>query len=164
MPGVRRPRAQRRADRLVPDAPVAGHRHARAGMDDDRTARTFDLDQRFGKRIGDAVRLVGAFDDADGSTLVAQKHRRGVLSLDLRIATLGLAGDVAHLSDEKACEVEHMDADVGNGQPLLVVEVWLRPIDVEAGAEANARPARLADRAAVDDAVDMAHRALEAEV
>ena len=71
-------------------------------------------------------------------------------ALTRRVAPLRLAGDAADLAQEEAREVEQVDADIGDDQPFLGQEIGLVAIDVEAGAEADPRPARRADRAAVD--------------
>jgi hypothetical protein len=57
-----------------------------------------------------------------------------------------------------------MDADVGDHEAFLVVEVRLGPIDVVAGAEADPRPARRADRARTDQPPQVPHRRRETEV
>ena len=51
------------------------------------------------------------------------------------------------IAEQEARDVEHVDADIGDDEAFFVVEIGLCPVDVEAGAEGDARPARRADRA-----------------
>ena len=68
------------------------------------------------------------------------------------------------LAEQVAGDVEDMDADVGDNEALLLVEIGLGPVDVVVGAEGDARPARRSNGARGDDPRELAHRGGVAEV
>ena len=130
----------------------------------DRASVALDGDQGLRKVVGHLLGLVGVLDQADGTGLVAQHHRRRILAAVLGVAALRFARDVLRFTQEDAGEVEHMDADVEDGEARLLVEIGLRAIDVVAGAEGDAAPCRRADDARFQNLAQLDHRRLVAEV
>ena len=135
-----------------------------AGADRSRAALAFDRHQRLGKRVRLDARFHADFDDADRAGFVAQHDGCRVVADVFGIARLRLAGDALDVAEEEAREVENVDADVQDRIALRVMQIGLHRIDVVAGAKGDAAPGRLADRAAVEHALQLAHRRLPAEI
>ena len=95
---------------------------------------------------------------------MAEHHGGRVLGTNLRVPSLGLAVHALDVPKEDAREIEDVDPRVENGETLLVVEIRLTAIDVEASPEGNTRPARRPDGVGGKDLPDTAHRRGETEV
>src|SRR6185437_11663515 len=89
---------------------------------------------------------------------------RRVLADILRIAGLSLAGDPLDVAEKEAGEIEHVNSHIENRIAFRLMQVRLNGINVVAGAKGDASPGWFADRAAVDNGLQLAHRRLPAEI
>jgi hypothetical protein len=89
---------------------------------------------------------------------------RRVFAEILSIAGLGLAGNAFDVAQKETREIEHVNSDIEDCIALRLMQIRLDSVNIVASPEGDARPRRLADRSAIDNALRLAHRRLPAEI
>src|SRR3546814_13620614 len=78
---------------------------------------------------------------------MAEQDRRDILAANRRVDALGAAGERCRLPHHEARDIEDVDAEILDDEPIALGEIGLRGIDVEPRSEGEARAAGSADPA-----------------
>src|SRR3546814_4369315 len=70
---------------------------------------------------------------------MAEQDRRDILAANRRVDALGAAGERCRLPHHEARDIEDVDAEILDDEPLALGEIGLRGIDVEPRSEGEAR-------------------------
>src|SRR3546814_6470254 len=91
---------------------------------------------------------------------MAEQDRRDILAANRRVDALGAAGERCRLPHHEARDIEDVDAEILDDEPIALGEIGLRGIDVEPRSEGEARDEGRADPALVDHCLERADRCL----